>query len=63
MLVDWEGWELAPVGYDAACLYVHSLLQPDIAGRVSTELGEQMDTRDGLILQLCATTRVLLRIE
>lgn len=63
MLVDWEGWGLAPVGYDAAWLYVHSLLQPDISGRVRTELSEQMDTRDGLISQLYATTRLLLRIE
>lgn len=63
VLVDWEGWGLAPIGYDAACLYVHSLLQPDIADRVHTELGEQLDTRDGLISQLYATTRLLLRVE
>ncbi|MFZ0121717.1 MAG: aminoglycoside phosphotransferase [Pseudonocardiaceae bacterium] len=63
VLVDWEGWGLAPVGYDAACLYVHSLLQPDVADRVRAELGEQLDTRDGLISQLYVTTRLLLRVE
>jgi len=32
-LVDWEGWGLAPAGYDAATLYVHSLLAPDTGER------------------------------
>lgn len=63
VLVDWEGWGLAPVGYDAACLYVHSLLHPDVAARVYAEFGNQLDSRDGLISQLYATTRLLLRIE
>lgn len=63
VLVDWEGWGLAPAGYDAACLYVHSLLQPNVADWVHTELGDQLDSRDGLISQLYTTTRLLLRVE
>jgi hypothetical protein len=33
-LLDWEGWGLAPQGFDAAMLYAYSLLQPDTAARV-----------------------------
>ncbi len=35
-LLDWEGWGMAPEGFDAATLYAHSLLQPDTAARVRT---------------------------
>jgi hypothetical protein len=33
-ILDWEGWGLAPKGFDAATLYAYSLLQPDTAARV-----------------------------
>jgi hypothetical protein len=33
-LLDWEDWGRAPEGFDAATLYVYSLLQPDTAARV-----------------------------
>lgn len=35
VLVDWEGWGQAPAGYDVATLYVHSVLQPAVAKRVT----------------------------
>lgn len=63
VLVDWEGWGLAPAGYDAASLYVHSLLAPAIAERVVEVFAEQLNTRDGLLAQLYATTRILMRID
>lgn len=63
VLVDWEGWGLAPAGYDAACLYVHSLLVPAAAARVAAELTVLLRTRDGLLSQLYATTRLLMRID
>jgi hypothetical protein len=63
VLVDWEGWGLAPAGYDAACLYVHTLLVPATAAMVHAELAAQLDTRDGLLAQLYATTRLLQRID
>ncbi|MGH3793659.1 MAG: aminoglycoside phosphotransferase [Pseudonocardiaceae bacterium] len=63
IIVDWEGWGIAPAGFDAATLYLHSLLQPMTAKRVSAQLGELLDHRDGLISQLYVTTRMLLRIE
>ncbi|MGI9062631.1 MAG: aminoglycoside phosphotransferase [Pseudonocardiaceae bacterium] len=63
VLVDWEGWGLAPTGYDAACLYVHSLLVPATAARVAAELDERLRVRDGLLAQLYATTRLLQRVD
>ncbi|MGH3865697.1 MAG: hypothetical protein ACRDQ4_06070 [Pseudonocardiaceae bacterium] len=63
VIVDWEGWGIAPVGFDAATLYVHSLLQPAIAEQVRAEFNELLEHRDGLISQLYVTTRMLLRIE
>lgn len=62
-LLDWEGWGMAPAGYDAACLLVHSLLVPEMAERVRTELTEHLESHDGLLAQLYATTRVLQRVE
>ncbi|MGH3862739.1 aminoglycoside phosphotransferase [Actinokineospora sp.] len=61
-LVDWEGWGMAPAGYDAACLYVHTLLVPATAAAVRAELAPLLDTRDGMLAQLYATTRLLMRV-
>ncbi|MGG2461549.1 hypothetical protein ACO0M4_17295 [Streptomyces sp. RGM 3693] len=33
-LLDWEGFGLAPVGYDAAMLLAYSLLAPGFADRI-----------------------------
>lgn len=63
VLVDWEGWGIAPAGFDAATLYLHSLLRPAIAKQVRAEFNELLEHRDGLISQLYVTTRMLLRIE
>ncbi|MFK0287985.1 hypothetical protein ACIQVL_47015 [Streptomyces sp. NPDC090499] len=35
-ILDWEGWGLAPEGFDGATLYAYTLLQPDTATRVRT---------------------------
>lgn len=63
VLVDWEGWGLAPAGLDAASLYLHSLLQSDMAQRVHTEFATPLTDRDGLLAQLYVTGRMLLRIN
>ncbi|MGI5506448.1 aminoglycoside phosphotransferase [Lentzea sp. CA-135723] len=63
VLVDWEGWGIAPAGFDAATLHVYSLLQPGMAAKVEAELGDQLSTRDSLLSQLYVTGRLLLRIE
>lgn len=58
-LLDWEGWGMAPVGYDAAMLYCHSLLVPDVATKVREEFAEELDTPDGARAQLLAIARML----
>lgn len=62
-LVDWEGWGVAPAGFDAATLYLHSLLVPDMARRVAAEFADTLTARDGLLAQLYVTGRMLLRIN
>jgi hypothetical protein len=51
-VLDWEGWGLAPAGFDAASLYLHSLAVPHLAEQVRVYFGEQLDTRDGMLSQL-----------
>jgi hypothetical protein len=58
-LLDWEGWGLAPAGYDAATLYCHSLLIPGTAARVYAEFVAELETPDGKRSQLLAITRML----
>ena len=66
MLLDWESWGMAPVGWDAACLWASSLGVPEVADRVVTEFAEQLATRSGLLcrLLLCANVaRATLRAK
>ncbi|MBO0880188.1 MAG: hypothetical protein J2P17_07500 [Mycobacterium sp.] len=62
-VVDWEGWGQAPAGYDAATLYAHSLLVPAMAEDVHTLFADLLNARDGLLVQLAVTARLLLRID
>lgn len=56
MFLDWESWGMAPIGWDAACLWSASLSVPEVADRVLEEFAEQFSTRSGLLcrLLLCA---------
>ncbi|PBC83464.1 hypothetical protein SAMN05428945_1914 [Streptomyces sp. 2224.1] len=58
-LLDWEGWGTAPLGYDAATLYLHSLPAQDVAERVRKEFAHVLDTPDGRIGELTACTEIL----
>jgi hypothetical protein len=58
-LLDWEGWGMAPAGYDAATLYCHSLLVPEVAARVYAEFAAELATPDGVRSQLLAVARML----
>lgn len=58
-LVDFEGWGLAPAGYDAATLHSYSLLVPPVAARIRTELVEMLDTPAGRFAELVAITELL----
>jgi hypothetical protein len=62
-ILDWEGWGMAPKGYDAATLYAYSLLVPDVANRVDANFQEKLQTRDGILSQLIVVNRLFRRIE
>lgn len=59
VLFDFEGWGLAPSGYDAAMLYCHSLLVPATAQRVREELACQLDNPSGRFAELVVITELL----
>ncbi|GHI82541.1 phosphotransferase [Streptomyces spororaveus] len=42
-ILDWEGWGRAPYGYDAATLYVYTLLTPETAAPIRTRLACVLD--------------------
>lgn len=46
-IYDWEGWGLAPAGYDAATLLCHSLRTPRTTMEVSMRLADQLVTPTG----------------
>lgn len=58
-LMDWEGWGTAPVGYDAANLYLHSLPVPDLAERVRKEFAHVLGTPVSRIGELTACAEIL----
>ncbi|AUS07476.1 aminoglycoside phosphotransferase [Laceyella sacchari] len=62
-ILDWEGWGLAPAGYDAATLYCYSLLVPKIAKRVYEIFADILNTPEGIQAQLYVITRMLRRID
>lgn len=58
-MFDWEGWGLAPTGYDAALLHSYSLLVPRVAVRVRGEFAEVLNTPVGRYAELVAITELL----
>lgn len=62
-LLDWESWGRKMAGYDAASLYVLSLLAPDTAKKVHDTFADQLDSPDGHLAQLYAISRYLKRVE
>ncbi|MFF8367811.1 hypothetical protein ACF05W_03105 [Streptomyces lydicus] len=58
-LLDREGWGAAPVGYDAATLYLHSLPVPDLAQQVRGEFAHVLGTPAGRVGELTACTETL----
>ncbi|WP_198586845.1 phosphotransferase [Glycomyces xiaoerkulensis] len=63
VLLDWEHWGMAPLGYDPATLLSFSLLNTSAANEVRAEFAEELDSRDGRIAQLTVIARLLLRAE
>jgi len=62
-VLDLEDWGLAPAGYDAAVLHTYSLLLPDVAERVRTELAALLDTPEGRAAELVVLTEILQTIS
>ncbi len=58
-ILDFEGWGLAPAGYDAATLHSHSLLVPATAARIQRELASLLSTPAGRHAELVAITELL----
>lgn len=57
-LLDWEGFGLAPVGYDVAMLLAYSLLTPAFAHRVRDNF-PVLKTEPGRIAQIIVITELL----
>ncbi|PJF01621.1 hypothetical protein CUT44_02555 [Streptomyces carminius] len=58
-VLDWEGWGMAPTGYDAATLYIYSLLVPEVAASVRSEFADTLDTPTGRFAELAVITELL----
>lgn len=58
-LLDWEMWGRGPAGMDAASLYLHALLVPDIAGRVHNMFADVLDSPAGRAAQIHVAAAVL----
>ncbi|MGH8904557.1 MAG: aminoglycoside phosphotransferase [Egibacteraceae bacterium] len=62
-LLDWEGWGLAPVGFDAAMLYGYTLLQPELAEHVYDVFRDILDTPEGVLAQLFVIAELLVKVS
>lgn len=62
-LLDWESWGKKMAGYDAASLYILSLLSPGTAAKVYDTFSDILDSADGKRAQLFVISRYLKRVE
>jgi len=60
-VLDWELWGLSPAGIDAATLFLFSLLEPEVSGRVANVFGDILDAPAGHDAQVCVASRILAR--
>ncbi|PZT74794.1 MULTISPECIES: hypothetical protein [unclassified Streptomyces] len=58
-ILDWERWGLAPAGYDAATLFISSLIEPTLAARVRREFAYVLDTPAGRFSELVVASEFL----
>ncbi|NKY96696.1 phosphotransferase [Nocardiopsis dassonvillei subsp. albirubida] len=52
VLMDWEGWAAAPLGYDAAVLHAYALPEPGTAAVVREVFADVLDTEEGRLAHL-----------
>ncbi|MBT2401707.1 hypothetical protein [Streptomyces sp. ISL-100] len=62
-ILDWEGWGVAPAGYDAAMLHAFSLLVPEVSALVRLHLNHILDTPAGRFSELVVITELLQTIS
>lgn len=62
-LLDWEGWGMAPAGYDPAVLYCASILISDVSNAVHATFAELLDSPSGRVPQLAAILKLLCLVE
>ncbi|MEY9839375.1 hypothetical protein [Streptacidiphilus sp. EB103A] len=62
-VLDFEGWGLAPASYDAVVLHTYSLLVPDVAERVRSELEDFINSPQGRAAELVVLTEILQTIS
>ncbi|MCT9139974.1 hypothetical protein [Streptomyces violarus] len=58
-ILDWEGWGIAPAGFDAAMLHSYSLLVPGISAQVRRHLAHALDSSAGRFAELVVITQLL----
>ncbi|WP_433531299.1 phosphotransferase [Micromonospora sp. CA-263727] len=58
-ILDWEGWGLAPAGYDAATLHTYSLLTPATSADITRELAHLLHGAIGRYAELTVITELL----
>ncbi|MFJ4680912.1 hypothetical protein [Kitasatospora sp. NPDC088783] len=56
---DWEDWGMAPRGLDASTLWAASLAVPVLADRVRAERSDDFASRDGKLMTLFVTAKIL----
>ncbi|WP_143675237.1 aminoglycoside phosphotransferase [Streptomyces sp. JV178] len=60
VLLDWEGWGLAPAGWDVAVLRAYSLLQPAVAAEIADRFFGLLTGAGGRQVQLFAVAELLM---
>ncbi|MGA5509470.1 hypothetical protein [Streptomyces umbrinus] len=60
VLFDWEGWGLAPAGWDVAVLRAYSLLQPAVAAEIADRFSGLLTGAGGRQVQLFAVAELLM---
>ncbi|MDA8371710.1 MAG: phosphotransferase [Nocardiopsaceae bacterium] len=63
MVLDWEGWGLAPLGYDAAVLHAYALAEPETAAEVREAFADVLNTGAGRLAHLVICAEIVQAAE
>ncbi|GAA0977403.1 hypothetical protein GCM10009551_013990 [Nocardiopsis tropica] len=59
MLIAWEGWAAAPLGYDAAVLHAYALAEPGAAAVIREVFSDVLDTEEGRLAHLIVCAEIV----